>query len=237
MKNSVQLFIIFTLFSAELFAYPVQQANKKEKVENWLLSRIPADQDAVHASIETIIHSGLVPQAMERNEKGVFFILSQKVPPARMSNSWQLLRYASERAMMKKMRILASDGWIPTSMDVQDDGAFVQYVKNGLRVINARLIKITQSSDVENTVLVYRDLGFFPAAISTYKNELWFLFTQYENISVDNFQILIKSGNSIDMEDVIQQGLISEKTQFVDMTVTLDGKVIIVFIEPLVETP
>lgn len=232
MKNIALLFICFILFFWELFAQTVQDKNQK-KVENWLLSRVPSDKDTVHTSIENIIRSGLMPQAMERNDNGVFFFLSQTSPPSRVSKTWQLLQHSSERTMMKKMRSLAADDWVPISMDVQEDGAFVQYVKNGLRIINARIIKIAQSSDIENTVRIYRDLGFLPAAISTYKNELWFLFAQYETIAVENFQFLIKSGDAVNMNRVIEQGLISEKTQFVDMAITTDNKVIIVFMEPL----
>ncbi len=230
------LFILILLVVT--WALCAQSSNTSEQTNkgNWLLSRVSSDKQAMNASIETAIRSGLMPQAMERNEDGVFLMLSQTTPPARFSKSWQLLRYASERKLMEEMRALAQEDWTPIAMDVQDDGAFVQYVKNGLRITNARMIRISQSSEIQDTVQVYRDLGFFPAALSTYKDELWFLFAQYENMAVEDFEISIKSGDAVSIEDIIEQGLASEKTQFIDMAITVDNQVIIAFIEPITQS-
>lgn len=196
---------------------------------NWLLTKIPASQQNVYGAIREIMREGIMPRGIDRNERGDFLVVSQRAPPAPTSKTWVLVRYKSEKEMMTDLRTRAVDGWSPAGMDVQGDGAFVQYVQNGMQPVNARLIKIKDPKEIENTLTVYRDLNFLPAALSTFEDQLWFLFMQYENLSASDYEITVKSADALTMDALITAGLTEAATLISDMTLTDDGKVIIIF--------
>lgn len=189
--------------------------------------------------ITSLIAGNIIPQALDRNPQGELLIVSQLSPPATPTKTWELGVYQSEKEMMDSLETHSKEGWYPTGMDVNDDGAFVIYVRKNELIHGARLVKITKFEDVSSTVQAYYDLEYLPATITTFRDSLWIFFTQSyvkdENTGeiveqdISKIDIIIKTVKGENINNALTEVLTQKNTSLIDVTFTLDDKALLLF--------
>ncbi len=229
----MRLYIYILIYNLLLFPLFIYSQEIKQKSKNWLVTKTKKEVEPLKKTINFTMSNGIVPHAFNRNNNGEFLFISQTTPPSLLTTEWKIERYATEKKMMQYMEINSKKAWVPNGFDIQTDGAFVQYVKNGLQVTAIRLIKINSSQQITPTLQLYFKLGFTPTALSTYKTQLWILFAQYNSINASSKTIYAKSipANNKALSLLLNKILADNKTRITGITFTNENNNIIILFE------
>lgn len=236
MKKKIIILLTMGITLSSLYTqnqYPPQSTSplEEEVLKNgaWLISKSDADLEQASKTLNLLLSKQIIPQALDRNFEGELLIISQLSPPAQPARRWLLGLYESEKNMMAGMELEAKEGWYPTAMDVQHDAAFVLYLKNDDVLSAARLIKVYSIEELEKSIQTYYELQFLPAAISTYEDTLWILFTKTLNFNTQYSTITVRAGDADITDTFLTEELSNLNTSLIDITYTSDEKVIMLF--------